>query len=604
MPNEGIIRDEPRGDEHARADYVDELERLNRLYSALSQISQAIVRNRSREDLFAAVCRILVEQRAFCMAWIGLYDPATHRIVPVAHTGDEDGYLNAITIYGDDRPEGMGPTGRAFRERRPYVCNDLYADASTLPFRRELERQRFRASAVFPIREHDRVTGTLNVYADRSGYFRDEEIRLLEGAATDIAFALDSLANEEARRRAEDEQRRTDDIARREQRFVSNLIEAMPGIFYLYDASGRFLRWNHNFERVSGYSGEQIARMHPLDFFADDDKELLEQRIASVFRDGEATVEAAFVSRDGRRVPYFFTGRRIVFDDQPCLAGVGVDISERKLAEERLKELNEQLEEKVAERTRELEVAKERAEAADRLKSAFLATMSHELRTPLNSIIGFTGIILQGLAGPLNPEQSKQLSMVQGSARHLLELINDVLDISKIEAGQLEIRTTTFDLLESVGRAVATLRPLAEKKGLVIDVVVRTPPPPVVGDRRRVEQILLNLLNNAVKFTQRGGVTLAVDAIRAPEAPAGTEGATIARVEVTDTGIGIKREDLARLFQPFRQLDAGLQRQHEGTGLGLAICRRLAGLMGGTIEVRSTWGEGSAFTFDLPVSPA
>jgi PAS domain S-box-containing protein len=249
-----------------------------------------------------------------------------------------------------------------------------------------------------------------------------------------------------------------------------------------------------------------------------------------------------------------------------------------------------ELEQRVAKRTAELAVAKERAEESDRLKSAFLATMSHELRTPLNSIIGFTGIILQGLAGPLNVEQARQLGMVQSSARHLLALINDVLDISKIEAGQLEIHPERFDLPAALEKAAALVKPLVDKKGLALRVVLSPNVGPVVSDRLRVEQVLLNLLNNAVKFTERGEVRLTAET-----------GPDTLRISVADTGIGIKSEDMEKLFQPFRQIDSGLTRQYEGTGLGLAICRRLADRLGGEISARSTWGEGSVFTFMLPL---
>ena len=249
-----------------------------------------------------------------------------------------------------------------------------------------------------------------------------------------------------------------------------------------------------------------------------------------------------------------------------------------------------ELEQRVAKRTAELAVAKERAEESDRLKSAFLATMSHELRTPLNSIIGFTGIILQGLAGPLNVEQARQLGMVQSSARHLLALINDVLDISKIEAGQLEVHPERFDLPASLEKAAALVKPLVDKKGLALRVVLSPNVGPVVSDRLRVEQVLLNLLNNAVKFTERGEVRLTAET-----------GPDTLRISVADTGIGIKSEDMEKLFQPFRQIDSGLTRQYEGTGLGLTICRRLANRLGGEISARSKWGEGSVFTFMLPL---
>ena len=173
-----------------------------------------------------------------------------------------------------------------------------------------------------------------------------------------------------------------------------------------------------------------------------------------------------------------------------------------------LKQINQEMEQRIIERTAELAEAMEKAQAADRIKSAFLATMSHELRTPLNSIIGFTGMILQGLAGPLNKEQEKQLGMVRGSAHHLLDLINDVLDISKIEAGQLQIMSEIFDLRKSIEKTVQIVSPLAEKKNLRLHFKIGDDVSEMCGDQRRVEQIIINLLSNAVKFTDKGEINL------------------------------------------------------------------------------------------------
>ena len=698
-----------------------EIERLNRLYSALRHLSRSILQKRTREDLFGSVCDVLAKHGGFRLACVGWHDPKTERLLPVAIAGDGIGEIEEVRVYADDRPEGRGPSGRAFRENRPNVCNDMTRDPATMPWRAALARMRLAASAVFPIREQGVVRGTLSVYAEHPGVFRDKEIALLEEAANELSLALDQIVSDEARQRADQVRKHAEALADQEQRFASNLVEAMPGIFYLYDENGQFLRWNRNFEAVSGYSASEIATMRPVEFFTGSDQQLLARRIAEVFEKGEASVEASFVTKAGRALPYLFTGRRIVFEGVPCLVGVGVDISERiraqealskseqryrstldstlegcqllgfdwrylylnpaaaiqnrrpnlellgktmteswpgieatnifrvlrrcmeerialheetefpfpdgttgwfdvrtqpvpegifvlsidiserKQAEAALKELNEALERKIAHRTQELAVAKERAEAADRIKSAFLATMSHELRTPLNSIIGFTGMILQELPGPLTAEQAKQLGMVQGSARHLLELINDVLDISKIEAGQLEVRLAPFDLRASVDRVISSVSPMAAKKGLAIHVELPDAMGPIESDRRRVEQILLNLLNNAIKFTDRGVVALAVAIEDDVDAAAGDVVRKVARIDVTDTGIGMREEDLSQLFQPFRQIDSGLQRQHEGTGLGLAICRRLSSLLGGTIHAQSTAGQGSVFTVMLPM---
>jgi PAS domain S-box-containing protein len=264
--------------------------------------------------------------------------------------------------------------------------------------------------------------------------------------------------------------------------------------------------------------------------------------------------------------------------------------AERAEAIAALERARSELEDRVRQRTAELVEARDAAESADRLKSAFLATMSHELRTPLNSIIGFTGIVLQGLAGPLNEEQKKQLGMVQSSSRHLLALINDVLDISKIEAGQLDIYCAPFPVLPSIQKSVSAILPLADRKGITVRTQVSPEVGEITSDQQRTEQILLNLLGNAVKFTDHGEVI--VQCRR-------DHGWIV--IAVRDTGIGIDPKHHRSIFEPFRQADTGLARKREGTGLGLSICKRLVDLLGGSISVESALDQGSTFTVRLPL---
>jgi len=286
------------------------------------------------------------------------------------------------------------------------------------------------------------------------------------------------------------------------------------------------------------------------------------------------------VKKNGQRVWVAWTNRPLTDENSQLveILSIGTDITKLVEAEKELRDTME-----------ELDRAKERAESADRLKSAFLATMSHELRTPLNSIIGFTGILIQRLGGPLNDEQDKQLNMVYNSARHLLDLINDVLDISKIEAEQLKVVSEPFNLRNSVEKIIKSSQPLADKKGIDLSVSIAPEIVEINSDCRRFEQIMLNLISNAIKFTEQGFVHVNCK----------TKDDKVI-IEVKDSGIGIKKEDMGILFNAFQQIETGITRKYDGTGLGLSICKKLAHLLGGEIIVESEWGAGSTFSLILP----
>jgi signal transduction histidine kinase len=232
-------------------------------------------------------------------------------------------------------------------------------------------------------------------------------------------------------------------------------------------------------------------------------------------------------------------------------------------------------------------------EAANRHKSEFLANMSHELRTPLNAVIGFSDVLLEHTFGELNDKQEQYVGIILGSGRHLLSLINDILDLSKIEAGRMELELTAFDVPAALDNTVTLVRDRAARHGQALAIEVEPGIETFVGDERKIKQILLNLLSNAVKFTPDGGRI----GVRAGRIDGGIE------IAVSDTGIGIAPEDQALIFEEFRQVGSDYVRKREGTGLGLALTRRFIELHGGTIRVESEPGKGSTFTFTLPEKP-
>jgi PAS domain S-box-containing protein len=268
---------------------------------------------------------------------------------------------------------------------------------------------------------------------------------------------------------------------------------------------------------------------------------------------------------------------------------------------EQLKHASAELERKVQEATAELAQQNEllrrqhiEVEQASALKSQFLANMSHEFRTPLNAILGYTHMLLNGVTGPVFDSQRKSLSRIDSNSRHLLALINDILDITRIEAGRMPLNLTTFKIPELINEVMSELEPIIKRSNLEVTAQTRGKLPPLKSDRQKVKQIVLNLLSNALKFTPTGSVVIA----------ASYDGASrMVSMEVRDTGVGIPVESQSKVFEDFRQLDSSPTRGYGGTGLGLSICRRLAQMLGGTIDLKSTVAQGSTFTLKLPARP-
>jgi len=362
------------------------------------------------------------------------------------------------------------------------------------------------------------------------------------------------------------------------------LLDSTPDAIIMANASGRIVLANVQSEALFGYDrGEMRGR--PLE-------SLMPERMRQAHVGHRSQYFSAPLSRpmgsgrelfglrkDGSEFPVEISLSPIDTEEGMLIMSAIRDISERKQIERTLHERNVEL------------------AAANAAKDRFLASMSHELRTPLNAIIGFTGTLLMKLPGPLNGAQDKQLRTIQVSARHLLSLINDLLDLTKIEAGKLELDWQHIQCRQVIDEVLQLLKPQARQKNLAVEFRSTPHDIAIMSDRRALQQILLNLLNNAIKFTERGEVAVRLSTARLDDEECVT-------ISVSDTGVGILEERQHLLFQAFSQVDSGPTRQFEGTGLGLHLCQKLAALLGGQILFDSQYGVGSIFTLALPLDAA
>jgi PAS domain S-box-containing protein len=378
-----------------------------------------------------------------------------------------------------------------------------------------------------------------------------------------------------------------------ERRF-RDLLEAAPDGIMEVDQHGRIVLANAIAAVLFGYSLEELR------------EKCVDDLVPSPYRDAHARHRHTYQQRpatrpmgsglalsglrkDGSQFPVEISLSPVRSPDGFRVLAVIRDVTERQKAEERVRAMQERYTAELAAKNQALAVRNREIERADRLKSEFLASMSHELRTPLHTIIGFTELLLEQIEGPLTPKQQRFLTHIHNDSRHLLELINDILDLSKIEAGRVELKPEWFDLAALIEEAVASIRPLADNKQLQLSIDTE-PALNVRADRLRLREILSNLLSNAIKFTPEGG--------RIVVSGASADGLITFAVE--DTGIGIPAEEHASIFDKFHQVGNTTKGVREGTGLGLAITKRLVQMHGGTITVQSEPGCGSSFSVTLP----
>ena len=359
------------------------------------------------------------------------------------------------------------------------------------------------------------------------------------------------------------------------------LSSAAPIGIFRADREGRWVYVNQRWSEMSGRAAETALGYGWLEAVHPEDREATERLWKTAAEMGmELQDETRFLTPDGNTNWVYWGSRALHGPDGSLIGHVGVieDITKRRSAEQRLRE------------------AKQAAESANEAKSQFLANMSHEIRTPMNGILGMTELALET---PLNGQQREYLEMVKGCAESLLEIIEDILDFSKIETGKTELEHVSFSILDCVENALQPVTMRAQEKGLELEWSVRGDVPETVqGDPTRLRQVLINLLGNAVKFTNAGEVSLGIECLKRSE-----EDAEI-RFEVRDTGVGIPAEYYSKIFDAFQQCDTSVTRQHGGTGLGLSISARIVRMMGGEIQVESRAGEGSSFSFTIKLKTA
>ena len=545
------------------------LRKMNRILMLLSACDDALVRADNIQALLQEVCFLIVEIGGYRLAWIGYrLDDAEHTVQPVAQDGFDNGYIESVDLTWGEGPRGQGPTGVAIRSGQARVVQDIQSDPGFGPWRTEALKRGYASTAALPLVIEGDTIGALNIYASESDAFREEDVALLMELAGNLAYGIKSLRMEEEKRRVLEHLRQS------EQRLTTAFNVSPDAISIISLADERFVEMNDRFVAFSGFSRDELLGRTPAELgLCRDPDRRVEMRELLERHGSLREFELLFHPRGGEVRTVLASAEITEINGEPCILSVLHDISARKQVEV------------------ELLRAKEAAETANRSKSEFLSRMSHELRTPLNAILGFGQLLESDPVEMLTQSQAENVEQIIKAGWHLLELVNEVLDLARIEAGKMQLHMADVLLSEVVDECLGLVMPLAaERQVEVRDDISLCLPHFVRVDRTRLKQVLLNYLSNAVKYNRHGGkINLQCDRL----------GGGRLRVSVSDTGPGIPLDKQAQLFLPFNRLNADTS-EVQGTGVGLAVAKRLMELMGGMVGVQSDVGQGATFWLEVP----
>lgn len=527
---------------------------------------------------------------------IALHDDKTQTLTLKATSGFSPN-LSKVTQW-KRRPGGM--TDHILQKKIPTVIPDI--EKYSFVDNEVLLNEGIKSLICVPLIASENIIGILYIDDFKTRSWTQREIDFLTLLGIQAAYAIEKFSLIET--------------ISETQNYLKNVLDNSADIIITTDQSGRVVEFNKGASKLLGYDREEIIGV-PVEVLWEKPEDRRRVMKAIEASGSVLNYETRLKTKDGKLIDASLTLSYIRNAAGEIIGTVGIskDITEKKRLElaihERsleLQDLNDRLEEKVIERTRELERANRELERSNKLKSQFIATMSHELRTPLNSILGFSELLIDEVFGPLNEKQKRYVSNIYNSGSHLLQLINNVLDIAKIESGKMELSYEGFSVAQSISEVQTVVKTLADKKAQKLTIKIADDVSIIKADKIKFKQILYNILSNGVKFTPEGGeITLSAEMLdtncsspilEKVHSYLGAE--KCLKISVADSGIGIREEDQERVFSEFEQVDSSHSRKYEGTGLGLALTKKLVELHGGAIFVESEEGKGSTFTVIIP----